>query len=67
MDFQRMEYERSRARASSRDMAERKPNVHLLIGAAWDELGVDGSEDEGLGSAVMPDTSLGGGGECVGG
>ena len=47
---------------------ERKPADHLLLGAAWDELGVDESEGEGLGPVARhsgdgrktPETSLGG-------
>nr|XP_040255327.1 uncharacterized protein LOC120973581 [Aegilops tauschii subsp. strangulata] len=31
---------------------ERKPDNHLLLEAAWDELGVDGSGGEGLGSTA---------------
>ena len=51
--------------------AERKLDDHLLLEAAWDELGVDGSEGEGFGSAAShtgdswkeSETSLGGGGK----
>ncbi|EMS63741.1 Organic cation transporter-like protein [Triticum urartu] len=51
--------------------AERKPDDHLLLKAALEELGVDGSGGEGLGSSARlaedrrkaPVTSLGGGGE----
>ena len=54
--------------------AERKSDGHLLLGAAWDEFGVNKSRSVGLESAARhvrdgrrsPDGSLGGGAEWRG-
>ena len=48
--------------------AERKMDGHLLLGATWDDLGIDGSGGEGLLSYAgdgwrLSDGSLGGGEE----